>query len=199
MITHSPVIRSIFANSRRVALVAIVTTLIAVSLTLAVMGRNWLCTCGEFRLWVGDIWSSENSQQLSDPYTFAHFSKGLLFFWLMTALFKRASMLWRLWGAVLIESAWEILENSPPVIDRFRAVTISLGYSGDTVLNALGDIGAMALGFYVATKLGFRRTLILFTIIEVALAVIVRDNLTLTVIMLLSPVDAIREWQMAGR
>jgi hypothetical protein len=148
---------------------------------------------------MGDIWSSENSQQLSDPYTFAHFSKGLLFFWLMMAFFKRASLLWRLWGAVLIESLWEIIENSPPVIDRFRAVTISLGYTGDTVLNSLGDIGAMALGFYVATKLGWWRTLALFAIIEIVLALTVRDNLILTVIMLVSPVDAIREWQLAGR
>lgn len=186
-------------NRHKYAFLLIAITLAATALTLSAMGRLWVCSCDRVLLWAGDIWSSDNSQHLFDPYTFAHFVKGLGFFWLLVAVLKRAPVLWRLWVAVLIEAAWELLENSPPVIERFRAVTISLGYTGDTVLNSVGDIAVMALGFAIAMRLGFWRSAVLFVAVEIALALTVRDGLILTLIMLTFPIDAIRVWQMAGQ
>lgn len=186
-------------SRHRWSLAAIAVALLATALTLAAMGRIWVCSCGYVLPWAGDIWSSDNSQHLFDPYTFAHFVKGLAFFWLLAVTLKHVPVRWRLFIAVVIEAAWELIENSPPVIERFRAVTISLGYTGDTVINSMGDIAAMMLGFVVARRLGWWRSAALFVLVELALALTVRDGLILTIIMLTFPNDAIRAWQMGGR
>ncbi len=159
-------------------------------------GRVWWCTCGEWNLWAGDIWSAHNSQHVFDPYSFTHILHGVLFFWILTWLFKRMSFSWRLTLAILMESLWEVAENAPFIIQRYREATIGLGYEGDSVINSLADILCCTAGFILARYLGFRLALALFVFIEVTLAVVVRDNLTLNVLMLLCPIDAIKQWQM---
>lgn len=163
------------------------------------MGRPFFCECGEIQLWVGDIWSSQNSQQLADPYTFTHIMHGaLIYFFLQVAFGKRLSLWQRLLVAVLISCVWEVAENSNFIIDRYRANTISLGYYGDSVFNSIADTLAFIFGFWLAYKLPWKITLALGIVTEVLLLVCVRDSLLLNVIMLIHPINAIKVWQMAG-
>lgn len=161
------------------------------------MGRLPFCKCGVIRLWSGDIWSDQNSQQVADPYSFTHILHGvLLYAFLWLAAGRRLSMAGRLVLAVLFESSWEILENSPVIIDRYRAVTVSLGYYGDSILNSVSDIGFMAIGFLLASRLPVRVTVAGAIAIELILLWWIRDNLTLNLIMLIHPSEAIKHWQM---
>lgn len=175
--------------------VAIVALLVATALLLQGQGRLWICTCGRVLLWAGDIWSSDNSQHLLDPYSFTHVLHGFVFFWLVAWLAPKLALGWQLWLALLIEAAWEVAENSAAVIDRYRETTIALGYNGDTIINALADIVLCGVGFWLARRLGWRRTLALFILTEVLLALWIRDGLLLNILMLLYPLDAVKTWQ----
>ena len=170
--------------------------LVAAVFQLRQQGRVWWCSCGKWNLWAGDIWSAHNSQHVLDPYSFTHVLHGLLLFWLLTWTFKRIAFPWRLTLAILIEAAWEVAENAPFIIQRYREATIGLGYEGDSVINSLADILCCTAGFFLARHLGFRLALVLFLTVEVALALVVRDNLTLNVLMLLCPIEAVKQWQM---
>lgn len=159
-------------------------------------GRLWMCACGQIYLWVSDTWSADNSQHWLDPYSFSHMLHGVIFFWLLAWLFPRLSLSWRLCLALIIEAAWELFENSAFIINRYRETTAALGYQGDTVINSMGDILTCGLGFMLAYWLGWRRSLILFVVTELVLLFLIRDNLTLNVIMLIYPIEAIKAWQM---
>jgi hypothetical protein len=164
-------------------------------------GRRWWCACGRSNLWVSDIWSDHCSQHLVDPYFFSHLAHGLVFYGALAWIpgpWNRLSFGWKLFVANLIECAWEVLENSEFIIQRYRAETISIGYIGDSIINSMGDVGAAILGVFVAHLIGWKWSLLLFIVMEVALAATVRDNLTLNVIMLIWPVQAIKEWQSVG-
>jgi predicted MFS family arabinose efflux permease len=132
------------------------------------------------------------------PYSFTHVLHGFLLCGLLALIAPRLSALWRLWLAVSIEALWELIENSEFVIRRYREQTAALGYHGDTIVNSLGDILVCGLGFVLAQHLGFRRAFAVFVLTEVALALWIRDNLTLNIVMLIHPIDAIKEWQAAG-
>ncbi len=162
------------------------------------MGRSPLGPDGRFGWWEANIWSNENSQRFADPYSFSHFTHGILFFWFLKWLLPRLPASRRLVLAALIEAAWELLENSPLIIHRYRAATIALGYDGDSILNSMSDILMMCLGFWFASRLRFRVCLAAILIMEIGCLIWVRDNLTLNVIMLIHPVEAIKHWQMAG-
>ncbi|MEI6787469.1 MAG: DUF2585 family protein [bacterium] len=159
-------------------------------------GRIWWCACGLFNLWDGDIWSAHNSQHVFDPYSFTHVLHGLLLFWILSWVFKRMAFKWQVTLAILLESVWEVLENSPFIIQRYREATIGQGYTGDSIINSLSDILCCAAGVLLARKLGFRLAIALFVIVELSLAWMVRDNLTLNVLMLICPIDAVKQWQM---
>ena len=138
------------------------------------MGRVPWCACGHIALWSGDIWSSENSQQIADPYTFTHITHGLIFYWTLTYLVTKVrgatlSTGFLLVVAVFIESSWEILENSPMIIDRYREVTISLDYYGDSVINSIADIAACIAGFLLASRLSLAATLMMIFLLEAVL------------------------------
>jgi hypothetical protein len=162
------------------------------------MGRLPFGPDGRFGLWEGNIWSSEQSQRVADPYTFSHTIHGMLFYAILWLVARRLPVSKRFVGALMLEGAWEVLENSPIIIDRYRAVTISLGYVGDSVLNSLCDIGFAGLGFLVAWRARPWVTVLVIVAMEVGTALWVRDNLTLNIIMLVHPVDAIKAWQLAG-
>ncbi|MEH3106199.1 MAG: DUF2585 family protein [Sphingomonas fennica] len=158
-------------------------------------GRPPICDCGYVALWHGAL-DAGNSQHLADWYTPSHILHGILFYavaWLI-ARPGRVGGRW-LVAAVAIEAAWEAIENSPAVIDRYRTATIALGYSGDSVVNSLADIGWMAAGFLLARRLPVTVTILLALALELAALAAIRDNLTLNVLMLLHPVEAIRAWQ----
>ncbi len=178
-------------------LLAALGMIILMALILHSEGRLWMCACGDIKLWHGVVFSSENSQHLFDWYTFTHFSHGLGFYlllWLVDRK-KRLTFTTKFLIAVGLEAGWEILENSAMVIDRYRTATISLDYYGDSVVNSVGDVLAMAAGFYYAYKTKIWMGLVTFIIVELALAYFIRDNLSINIIMLIHPVDAIKIWQ----
>jgi hypothetical protein len=170
----------------------------AAAFMLRAEGRMWLCDCGRVRAWVGDAWSAETSQQLFDPYTLTHVLHGLAFCGLLTLLLPRVSRRWRFVLAVAAEALWEVIENTDIVIRRYREATAALGYTGDTVVNSLGDMTACALGFLVARRLGWLRSVLLFAATEILLLFWIRDSLVLNIILLLYPSERLRAWQQAG-
>lgn len=177
---------------------AIIVVLVGTALLLRSQGRLWWCSCDYLLLWSGDPWSSDNSQHLLDPYSFTHLLHGFVLCGLLALIVPRMSTLWQLWLAVSIEALWELIENSEFIIRRYREETAALGYHGDTIVNSLSDILMCGLGFALARHLGFRRTLALFVLTEVTLAILIRDNLSLNILMLIYPMEAIKEWQAAG-
>jgi hypothetical protein len=175
---------------------SILLVLVLTIVLLRSQGRLWLCACGQLHLWAGDIWSSDNSQHLFDPYSFTHILHGIVFFWLLALIAPRLGLLWRLFLAISIEAAWELVENSAFVIQRYRITTAALGYQGDTIVNSVADILLCAVGFMVAASLGFRRTLLVFIMVEAILIIWIRDSLILNILMLVYPVEAIKSWQL---
>ncbi len=170
---------------------------IAMVVTVAVcqlhrQGRMWLSSSGRFRLWVGDTWSPENSQQFLDPYSFTHLLHGIIICGLLAWIIPKVPILWRLCLAVSFEALWEVAENTDCIIERYREVTAAIGYHGDTIINSLGDILAFGVGFMLARRLGFRRSVIVFVITELALLVWIKDGLVLNVIMLLYPKEGVK-------
>ncbi len=164
---------------------------------LLVMGRELICTCGYVKLWEGDVSGPGTSQHLADWYTPSHLIHGFIFYGLAHLALARRRFGVRLLAALVLELAWEIAENTNAVIERYRSATVSFLYSGDSVLNSLSDVGAMALGFWLASRLPVPVTVALAVAMELATGWLVRDNLTLNVLMLLSPLDAVRDWQAA--
>lgn len=167
-------------------------------IALRLEGRIWFCDCGSIRIWITDVWSSHCSQHLFDPYSITHMSHGLIFAMALGLLAPRMRTAWQFCIAVAIAAAWEVLENSPLIINRYRESTMSLDYLGDSIVNSLGDIAACAAGFFIARKIGWKWTLALFALTELLLLWLIRDNLTLNVVMLIRPVEAIKLWQSAG-
>jgi hypothetical protein len=162
------------------------------------MGRRLWCACGSPMPWSWDIWSSHNSQHLIDPYAFTHFLHGLIFYAVLRWALRGRWPLARVLLALAIELAWEIGENTDTVIQAYRDSTISLNYYGDSLLNSLGDVAALALGYLAAARIPVWLSLALFAAIEVGLLLAIRDSLLLNVLMLLYPVPALKAWQMAG-
>lgn len=169
--------------------------IITVALLLHTMGRVWVSASGKVLLWVGGAGSPEDSQQLSDWYSASHFIHGILFYWILSYFGRHLSIGSRFLIALLIECGWELLENSPLIIDRYRAATIAIGYTGDSVLNSLSDIAFMALGFVFARYVPVWVAVGIVIFLELLAGYVIHDNLFLNIVMLVYPIPGIREWQ----
>jgi len=177
-------------------IIAIVLIVSLMALTEHFMGRLFLGPDGKFGLWDGNIMSSENSQRVADVYSFTHIIHGIVFFSLLWLFARKLPVKYRFLIVILIECAWEILENSPFIIERYRTATIGLGYFGDSIINSISDVIFMSIGFYIAYKFPKWLSITVIIVIEVLLLIFVRDNLTLNIIMLFHEFPKIKEWQM---
>jgi hypothetical protein len=183
--------------TRRHVLVIVAVVVVTAALE-SWMGRLPFGPDGRFGWLETDIWSSAQSQRVADPYSFSHVVHGFLFYGLLWLVARKRPIAWRLVGAVALEAGWEILENSPLIIDRYRAVTIAQGYVGDSILNSISDIAMAALGFLLAWRLSFWSSVAIIVATELVMLVLIRDNLTLNIVMLAYPIEAIRVWQSVG-
>ena len=161
-------------------------------------GRSLFGPDGRFGWWDGDIWSNENSQRVADAYSFSHIIHGMLFYGFLWLVARRWPVKYRFLIALVLEAGWELLENSPLIINRYREATIALGYMGDSVLNSVSDIGMMSLGFLMARFTRLWLIVVLIVGMELGCLWCVRDNLTLNVLMLVHPVPSIKAWQAEG-
>ena len=191
--------RTIPRLSLPVALLVSIGIVAAIAAMMFWMGRLPICKCGYIKLWHGGRGDSEISQHLADWYTYSHVLHGVIFYFLLWFVFRgRLSVAARLVIATLIEGAWEIFENTPFIINRYRTQTISRDYFGDTIINTVGDMLAMIVGFLIAARLPAWVTVFLLVATELVLLYLIRDNLLLNIIMLVYPLEWIKQWQAGG-
>jgi hypothetical protein len=183
--------------SSRDTVFAVLAILAVQAAVLLVLGRVPICQCGTVKLWHGDVLSSENSQHILDWYSFSHVIHGFLFYLFSRLLLPNTAVTTRLLLAIVLEASWEAVENTSFVIERYRAATIALNYYGDSVVNSVSDTLMALLGFVLAYRLPVIAAIALVLAIEIVLAFWIRDNLTLNIVMLIHPFDAIRGWQCA--
>lgn len=190
--------RGRFLHRHRFVILSCLGVFTTVALVELSSGRSLFGPDGRFGWWDGNIWSSENSQRVADAYSFSHIIHGMLFYGLLWLVARRLPVRYRFLLALLIEGGWELLENSPFVINRYREATIALGYVGDSVLNSVSDIAMMSLGFLIARLSRVWIIVVLVLAMELGCLWWVRDNLTLNVLMLVHPVESVKTWQSEG-
>lgn len=169
--------------------------LFAQGLLLFLLGQPWICACGYVKLWEGVVSSVGNSQHISDWYTFSHVIHGILFFWFLSVFFKTMPLRYRFLLALGIEVLWEVVENTPWVINAYREQALAQGYVGDSILNSLCDTLAAAAGFFLAYRLQIAVTIALIVFFEVFVGYMIHDNLTLNVLNFFYQFDAVSQWQ----
>ena len=169
--------------------------IVGMIVVLALMGRLWWCACGRWFLWTSETGGQHNSQHLGDPYIFSHLLHGVVFYWLINWSFEKHRWPRGLVVAMILETAWEVFENTPFVINKYREGTAAIGYTGDTIANSTVDALACVVGYFLARGIGWKWSVLVYIVLEVGCAIWVKDNLTLNVIMLLYPIDAIKQWQ----
>lgn len=184
-------------NVRLMPFAAAVAVTALMSLLLWSMGRIWWCKLGDWAIYINEAWgSSHTSQHVLDPYVFTHILHGVAFFWITGLIFSKLTNEWRFLIATIAEAGWEILENSNFIIEKYRANTASFDYFGDSIVNSIADVAACALGFWIAVKLGAWKSLAFFVIVELFLILWIRDSLLINILMLIYPLDSIKQWQI---
>lgn len=179
-------------------LIASAAAAVLMAIVLWTQGRIWWCKSGDWAIYIHQAWnSSHTSQHLLDPYTFTHVLHGVLLFWLTGLLMPKLAGGWKFFVAVFAEAGWEVFENSSFIIEKYRANTASLDYFGDSIMNSVGDVLACSFGFWIALKLGRWRSLAFFVLVELVLLIWIRDGLLLNILMLVYPIQAIKNWQTA--
>ena len=180
------------------AAILIILIIISTVIVLRISGRSWLAPDGSLQLWYGEANGPQTSQHLLDPYSLTHFLHGFIFCWLIMYFKPGLGLIWGLLCTVAFESAWEITENSQAVIDHYRQATFALGYYGDSIINSLSDILICSAGFLTTRKMPLKASLILFLLIEIILLLWIRDSLMVNIIMLVYPLEALKNWQISA-
>lgn len=187
----------ILSKQNRLPLILSFAAVILMAALMRWQGRLWWCRLGDYAIYINEAWkSSHTSQHFLDPYTFTHILHGIMFFWLARLIFSKLSTAWQFFIAMSVEAAWEVLENTNYIIDKYRENTASLDYFGDSVFNAIGDALACAAGIWIAVKLGWWKSLAFFLLVEIILLLWIRDGLLLNILMLIYPLDSVKNWQM---
>ncbi|MEP6705442.1 MAG: DUF2585 family protein [Acidobacteriota bacterium] len=181
----------------RLQIAVVAAIVLAAIIALDLQGRSWWCGAGDLSPWSWQVLSRHNSQHLIDPYSFTHILHGILEFWLIGIVFRKMPLAWRFVIAIFIEGSWELIENTNYVINRYRESTISLNYFGDSIANSLSDIACCGIGVLIAFKLRLW-SFALFLITEIVLLFWIRDSLLLNILMLVWPVEGIRQWQVGA-
>lgn len=188
----------IFSKQNRLPLVLSFIAVLLMAVLMRWQGRLWWCKLGDYAVYINEAWkSSHTSQHFLDPYTFTHILHGVMFFWLAVLIFPKLSAAWQFFIGMSVEAAWEVLENTNYVIDKYRENTASLDYFGDSVFNSVGDALACAVGLWIAFKIGWWKSLIFFLLVEIVLLLWIRDGLLLNILMLIYPLEAVKNWQMS--
>lgn len=185
------------ARRTRLFLFLALAIVVLQAILLYALGRTPICTCGYVKLWEGNAFGPGNSQHLADWYTPSHIVHGFIFYFFAWALFRRAGIAWKLAFAVFLEAAWEVIENTSWIIEYYRGNTVSLNYYGDSILNSVMDTLWMVAGFLVAWRVPVSVTLLLALAMEALAAYVIRDNLTLNVLMFIYPFESVKAWQGA--
>jgi hypothetical protein len=188
----------ILSKENHLPLVLSIIVPVLMVVLLRAQGRIWWCKLGDYAIYVNEAWNSRHtSQHFLDPYTFTHVLHGVMFFWLARLIFYKLPTGWQFFIVILAESAWEVLENSNYIIEKYRENTASLDYFGDSIFNSLGDVLACAVGLWIAFRLGWWKSLAFFLLTEIALLLWIRDGLLLNILMLIYPLDSVKQWQMS--
>lgn len=182
----------------RAVVLACVASLLAMLVGLMFEQRLWFCGCGSWSPWISNVDSKHCSQHMFDAYSASHVLHGVIFYAGLWLFRDRLGAGWRLWACVTLEVAWEVLENSPLVIDRYRTATIALGYTGDSIVNSVSDVGSCVVGFWLASRIPWTWSLGFFVGVELLLLACIRDSLVLNVVMLVYPLDVVKQWQLGG-
>jgi hypothetical protein len=185
-----------FLREYRNQILAVAGIIVLSVIALILQDRVWRCEVGDAWPWSWDVWSRHNSQHLIDPYSFTHILHGILEFWLLGLVFWKLPMAWRFVLAIFIESSWEVIENTNYVVNRYREATISLDYFGDSIANSLADIVCCGIGFFIAYKIRLWWSLAVFLVTEIVLLFWIRDSLLMNILMLIWPIDAVKQWQI---
>ena len=180
----------------RSQIVAVSLIIVASIIALALLGRVWWCETVDAWPLSLQVNSRHNSQHVLDPYTFTHVLHGIMEFWLIGLVFRKVPMAWRFVIAIFIESSWEVLENTNYIINRYREATISLDYFGDSIVNSLADIVSCGIGFAIAHRVRLWWSAAIFFATEAILLIFIRDSLLLNLLMLVWPLEGVRQWQM---
>ncbi|MDN5278314.1 MAG: hypothetical protein PWR01_2279 [Clostridiales bacterium] len=189
--------KQLFTNQYFKVFVIVLSLLVSTVMVLKISGRNWLAPSQTLKIWYGEANGAETSQHLLDPYSFTHFLHGVVICWFLLLIARNIKTQWGLVCAIALESIWEVVENSEAVIQHYREATFALGYYGDSIINSLSDIVLCSTGFLVASKIGFKKSLALFVLVEIFLILWIKDSLVINIIMLIYPVQSIKTWQMA--
>ena len=182
-----------------VASALVITGMVLVAVVfLRWQGRVWWCQQGDWWPISMEVNSPHNSQHAFDAYSLSHLLHGVLFYGFFWLFRTRMNSGCRLVAATAVEVCWEMMENSPVVIERYRMATIAVGYEGDSIINSLADVLSFVIGFYLAQRLGLLKSVVFFLAVDLGMLWMIRDNLALNVLMLLWPIDAIRRWQVGA-
>jgi len=182
----------------RPVVIACTASIVAMFVGLWFEGRTLFCGCGSWSPWVSDVESRHCSQHLFDAYSASHVLHGVLFYAVMWFGRGQIGPGWRLWTCVTVEAGWEVLENSAMVIDRYRTATIALGYTGDSIVNSLFDVVSCVVGYWLASRISWKWSMAFFAAVELVLLACIRDSLVLNVVMLVYPLEFVKQWQMGG-